>query len=183
MYGILRLLKKIEKMIEKYAYKPYSNRLPELFYQEKNRILKLVTHTKDFQHIGSTAVVGLGGKGIIDIAILVDQKYLHVTAEQLKQLGYLHRENHSTIDRWYFRVDLPDDEQGLRRYHIHLMFEENEEWKNFILFRDYLKEHPDALKEYADLKEKIASHVGEDGARYRQFKDPFFKQIIAKAKS
>lgn len=170
-------------MIEKYAFKPYSNRFPSLFSLEKGRIIKQVTQIKDIQHIGSTAVVGLGGKGIIDIAILVDQTLIQVISEQLKQLGYIYRETGSTIDRWFFRIDLPDDEQGLRRYHIHLMFEENEEWKNFILFRDYLNNHPDALKEYADLKKKIASHVGEDGAKYRQLKDPFFKQVITKAKS
>jgi len=50
---------------------PYSKKTSGRFNRQKNKILRVIG---DFEihHIGSTAVSGLGGKGIIDILIGVD---------------------------------------------------------------------------------------------------------------
>ncbi len=162
--------------MKKYVFRPYSNIFPKIFQKEKLRIASHVDTSLIIEHIGSTAVPGLGGKGIIDIGIAVDRKQIESVSKQLQALGYEFRPNFSTLDRLYFITFLPDSEEELRRYHIHLTYVENEEWKNFIIFRDFLINFPEALEEYAEIKRKAALEANHDGEKYRKFKESIFKK-------
>ncbi len=165
----------------KYIFKPYSRIFEELFSLEKSRISKQINKHLDIQHVGSTAVPGLGGKGIIDIALAVEKSALENTCAQLQELGYEYRADWSTQERLYFKIDLPDKEKSHRKYHVHLTYLESVEWKNLIWFRDYLRSHPVAIEEYARIK-KIASELSqENGVEYRRIKDPFIKSILDKS--
>lgn len=169
--------------MKKYTFKPYSKIFPELFQREFNRIASSVNTALVIEHIGSTAVPGLGGKGIIDIGIAVDKKNMELVSKKLQALGYEFRPNFSTIDRFYFIAYLPDPEEGTRRYHIHLTYPENPEWKEFLGFRDYLRSHPKALQDYAELKQEAVSEAKDEGERYRKIKEPMFKKINAEIKT
>lgn len=163
--------------MNKYVFKPYSKSFPKLFDKEKARILSHVNIPLLLEHVGSTAVPDLGGKGIIDIAIAVNKQEMDSVSKQLQALGYEFRPNWSTPDRLYFITYLPDSEEGNRRYHIHLTYPENSEWKEFIGFRDYLRSHPKELQEYAKMKQQAALEANDQGERYRELKGPMFKKI------
>jgi len=114
--------------MKKYVFKTYSKIFPELFQKEKERIASNVDLQLMIEHIGSTAVPNLGGKGIIDIAIAVDKENIESVSQQIQALGYEFRSNFSTQDRLYFITYLTDPEEENRRYHIHLTYPENREW-------------------------------------------------------
>ncbi|MDB6081642.1 MAG: hypothetical protein JWO53_914 [Chlamydiia bacterium] len=161
----------------KYIYKPYSKIFPELFQKEKDRILAEMSIDYYIEHVGSTAVPGLGGKGIIDIAIAVNQHDMEAVSKQLQMLGYEYREAFSTPQRLYLMIFLPDPEEEKRRYHIHLTYPENSEWKEFIGFRDYLRSHPSEAARYAEIKKQAVLEANQDGELYRKMKAPMFKKI------
>ncbi|MFN0065225.1 MAG: GrpB family protein [Chlamydiales bacterium] len=163
--------------MSKYTFKPYSAIFPLLFSKEKERIAPHLPSASVIKHIGSTAVPGLGGKGIIDIAVAVNKDDMEVALKQLQMLGYEFRPSFSTPDRFYFRIYLPDPEEESRRYHLHLTYPENKEWKEFIGFRNFLRSHPKALKEYAHLKEKAALEADQNGEKYRKMKAPMFEKF------
>ncbi len=163
--------------LKKYVFKPYNKIFPELFDQERNRLNAHLKLTVLIEHVGSTAIPGLGGKGIIDIAIAVKKEDLGTTSEQLQCLGYEFRPSFSTPDRLYFINFLSDPEEGTRRYHIHLTFPESDDWNGFIGFRDHLRTHPEALQEYAEIKKQAAHEANQEGERYRKLKEPMFKKI------
>ena len=163
--------------MKKYVFRPYSEIFPKLFAAEKIRIAKSIETDGVIEHVGSTAIPGLGGKGIIDIAIAVDKEKLETVSEQLQYLGYQFRPNFSTSERLYFVIDLPDPEEGTRRYHIHLTYPESSEWKELVGFRDYLRNYPKEAEEYAELKRKAAMEANQDGEKYRKLKEPIFKKI------
>lgn len=168
-------------MKRKYIYKPYNPCFPELFQKEKLRLLGILNpKTVTIEHIGSTAVPGLGGKGIIDIGVVVAKDDIESTFRCIESLGYTFRETGSSPERLFFRVDLPDFEEDTRRYHLHLTFSGSLEWKRLIAFRDYLRSDPLALQAYADLKKKSAQEANEDGVLYREKKAPFFKSALEK---
>lgn len=164
--------------MKKYSFKPYNILFPSLFEIEKRRISCRIKINAKIEHIGSTAIPHLGGKGIIDIAIGVSKEDFDIASEQIQTLGYELRKVWSTPDRYFFRQDLPDPEQDTRRYHIHLMIFESNDWQEMIFFRDYLRNHPAEAREYGELKKKAAEEVNEDGVKYREMKDPFFKKIL-----
>ena len=162
--------------MKKYVFKPYSPIFPELFCKEKERIAALVKTAMAIEHVGSTAIPDLGGKGIIDIAIAVHKSDMDLATRQLQNLGYEYRPKFSTSDRAYLIIDLPDPEEGTRRYHVHLTYLESREWKELVDFRDYLKTHPDAAREYAEMKKQAALEADHDGEKYRKLKEPMFKK-------
>jgi RimJ/RimL family protein N-acetyltransferase/GrpB-like predicted nucleotidyltransferase (UPF0157 family) len=164
---------------QKYVYKPYRKTFPDLFQKEKARISSFLKHILAIEHVGSTAIPGLGGKGIIDIAIAVAEKERESSSAILQKMGYEFRPSFSTPDRLYFIAYLPDAEEGSRRYHIHLTVGYNKEWKGLIGFRDYLLSHPEAVEEYATLKKHAASVANQEGQQYRKLKEPMFQKVAA----
>jgi len=164
---------------DKYVYKPYSKVFPDLFQHEKERISASLTNALAIEHIGSTAIPNLGGKGIIDIAIAVAKEEMEHACITIQKLGYEFRPTFSTPDRFYFITYLKDPEEGSRRYHIHLTYPSSNEWKELIGFRDYLKAHPEAVEEYANIKKHAADTANQDGEQYRKMKEPMFQKIKA----
>lgn len=169
--------------MKKYVFKPYSANFPRLFEAEKKRLLAALKRPAKIEHVGSTAVPGLGGKGIIDIAIAVERQDLELISKQLQELGYEFRPNFSTSERLYFVNFLPDSEEETRRYHIHLTYLDSKEWKELVGFRDYLRTHPEEAKEYAEIKKRAAIAANQDGKKYRQLKEHVFQRFRKRGSS
>ena len=131
------------------------------------------------EHVGSTSIPGLAGKGIIDIAISVSKEEMEHASQILQKLGYEYRPTFSTPERFYFITYLADSEEGNRRYHIHLTYPSSKEWEKLIGFRDYLRTHPEAVEEYASIKKHAATIANQDGEQYRKMKEPMFQKINA----
>jgi GrpB-like predicted nucleotidyltransferase (UPF0157 family) len=55
-------------------------------------------------------------------------------------------------------------------------------WIKRILFRDYLRDHPKAVEEYAKLKMDLAQKYQYDREAYLRGKSKFIKQVLKKAK-
>ena len=163
--------------MSKYVFKPYREIFPELFETEKKRIALRVKRVLAIEHIGSTAIPNLGGKGIIDIAIAVKKEEMEEASKSLQHLGYEFRPSFSTAERFYFIIDLPDPEEGQRRYHVHLTHSESGDWKGFLAFREYLRKTPGAVEEYAEMKKQAASQAHADGVQYRKIKAPMFEKV------
>lgn len=168
--------------MKKYIFKPYNSFFPRLFEREKSRIAAQIGPNIIMEHVGSTAIPKMGGKGIIDIAIAVNLDEIERVSKILQDLGYLFRESWSVPERWFFRADLSDEVEGTRRYHVHLTVAESDEWKNLLLFRDYLRSHPEDANTYAELKKEAAEQFNEDGSAYRKKKAPFFMDILERAR-
>lgn len=164
--------------MSKYVFKPYSKIFPELFLKERRRIASVLTSAIAIEHVGSTAVPNLEGKGIIDIAIAVRKEQMGEAVKELTKLGYEFRPTFSTPDRAYLVIILPDPEEESRRYHVHLTYPECGVWEELIGFRDYLRAHPKERDEYAALKRRAAAEANADGKAYRKIKEPMFKRAL-----
>lgn len=166
---------------QKYVFKPYSSQFPQLFLIEKERIASYLEVACEIEHVGSTAVPGLGGKGIIDIAIGVTKETMAKAEQALEELGYNFKPNASTEDRSVFVLDLPSLSGTSHRYHLHLTYPESSDWIGFLQFRDHLRNHPDALEEYANKKREAALKAEGNGKVYRNLKDPLIKKLLSES--
>lgn len=135
--------------MKKYEFKVYSSDSPNLFEEEKNRLVQFLSGDYQIEHIGSSAVPGLGGKGIIDIMVAVSRDQMQNICEQAQKAGYLFRPLDSTETRLFLRTEYPEDFQNAKVYHLHITFPESDDWKEAVAFRDYLRTHPKDLKRYA----------------------------------
>ncbi len=162
--------------MKKYTFKPHNKVFKNFFQEERNRISSRIEGVV-IEHVGSTSIPGLGGKGIIDIAIGAKKENFEKITLKLDELGYIFRKSASTNNRFFFREDLPADQ---RKYHIHLMKTDCFDWYDFIFFRDHLSKCKEDFFEYEKLKKEASRLFKEDGYQYRKYKEPFFKKIRQK---
>jgi GrpB-like predicted nucleotidyltransferase (UPF0157 family) len=130
-------------------------------------------------HIGSTSVPQLVAKPIIDIQISVaDFEPLDAYRLPLERLGYIFRADNPERTKRYFR-----ESPGQRRVHIHVRRAGNFSEQFALLFRDYVRTHPDVASQYAQLKIGLAQQYSqvEDRVAYTDAKSPFIWKVIAQA--
>ena len=154
---------------------PYDSGWPKKYENEKHLILSVAGDLlKAIEHIGSTSISGLGAKPIIDILAGVDD--LDIALEcvaPLAGIGYEYRSetNPSIPERRYFRKGKP------RLFHLHMCEYKGSFWYKHILFRDYLREHPEVAAEYFELKKRLAEKYGRDRIGYTEAKADFIERI------
>lgn len=162
-----------------YKFRKYEKIFPILYSNEKKRISKAVHENSLIEHVGSTAVPGLHGKGIIDIMISCPKNSISKIKGNLIKKGY--REGKSS-DKG--RVFLKRDARikgKARRFHIHIVPLNHKLHSKAICFRNYLIKNPKASEEYSELKRKAIMKCGDDGEVYRKLKTKFIKRCIKKA--
>lgn len=163
--------------MSKYSFKSYEPIYDQLYLNEKKVLESAISHIKNIQHVGSTAIKGLGGKGIIDILLVVLFKDMATARQSLEAVGYLYNSNFSSSIRYFFKKEKKDYHGTLHTYHIHLTYKETGIGEEMILFRDFLNAHPDLKQEYSEIKKKASLEALEDGKIYRQLKDPFIQKV------
>ena len=134
------------------------------------------------EHFGSTAVPRLAAKPIIDILIgvnsLAEAKQIAVTP--LESLGYAYWIDNPNPERMFFVKGLPPNSP--RTHHIHIVEPNSILWER-LLFRDYLRQHPDEAKRYAQLKRRLAQRFLHDREAYTQGKTEYIQSVTDKARS
>ena len=117
---------------------------PVWFSEERGRILGAIGgQIVAVEHIGSTAVPGLGAKPIIDILVGIGRlTEAPACIDPLRSIGYEYFPGHEVEipERRYFNKGPPHH----RACHLHMVEVEGELWKRHLLFRDHLLTHRDA---------------------------------------
>lgn len=165
---------------EKYKFRKYNKNYPVLFRTEKYRLRKILPNDAKIEHIGSTSVPGLGGKGIIDIFISVKKKDWARSLYILQKKDYLFFPLGGSDERKFFQKDYKYREKT-RRVHIHLTYHNSQEFKRSIAVINYLKNNKEAVKEYSEIKKKAVKVARGDGWKYRKYKQKFLDKIETKA--
>jgi GrpB-like predicted nucleotidyltransferase (UPF0157 family) len=131
-------------------------------------------------HIGSTAVPGLCSKDLLDVQITVtDDEGLDDVAGLLEAGGWVFhrpvRRDHEVPggptdpDEWAKR--LCGEPTGERRANVHIRVTDRANQRYALLFRDYLRAHPDVAAAYGEFKRRAAVMV-RDTEDYPDLKDP-----------
>jgi GrpB-like predicted nucleotidyltransferase (UPF0157 family) len=118
----------------------YDPKWAVLYMEEKARILGAIGYLGVVvEHIGSTAVVGLGAKPIIDIMVGVScLSDAQSCMQPLESLGYKYQPEHEVTlpERRFFGKGEPPKEQ---HYHLHMVEKGGEFWRRHLVFRDHLR--------------------------------------------
>lgn len=132
----------------------------------------------EIHHFGSTSVPGLKAKPIIDIMPIVkDIEKVDSFNQQMIAFGYEPLGEFGIKGRRFFRKGGDN-----RTHHIHMFqFNNREEIDRHLAVRDYLRTHPEAARQYGDLKEQLAKQFPKDIEAYMDGKDEFVKALERKA--
>ena len=129
----------------------------------------------EIEHVGSTSVQGLSAKPIIDIDVVIkDYTVLEDIVSALGEIGYLHEGNLGIAGREAFKYD---GKEHLKKHHLYVCPEDSPELRRHIAFRDFLRAHPEAAREYSRIKEEGAKQYPDDIGGYIEHKSPFIERI------
>lgn len=153
-----------------------------------SRLKKLLGNViKDIQHVGSTSILSIKAKPIIDIAVAVDDfNDILAYEKELKSDGFYYRPNAQASVRNQLLFACGNFYEGkgeLQTHFIHVVYTNSIDWINYINFRDYLNSTPSIAKEYENLKVSLSQQFSGDGGReeYLKGKHDFIVNTLRKA--
>jgi GrpB-like predicted nucleotidyltransferase (UPF0157 family) len=171
-------------------------------FEAARRELAVIPGASRVEHIGSTSVPGLVAKPILDLLIGVEDATLldtsgeeqwstastyalapggaraHVAfVEAVSRLGYVYRGDGGFADHLFFRRDT----NGRRSHHVHVAPIGGAYWVEHLLFRDFLRAHPERAAAYAALKRRLAVEFAESRP-YTDAKTSFVEAALADAR-
>jgi GrpB-like predicted nucleotidyltransferase (UPF0157 family) len=161
------------------AFRPYDPRFPAV----AARVVALIAAELPgvtVEHIGSTAVPGCAGKGVIDFMLLTTPAELARVRAAVEALGFR-------------RYDAPNAHPESRpvmlgsilhegerfRLHLHLIAPESEEVERQRRFRDRLRADPALVAEYVAAKRATLERGVTGADAYNDGKDAVIARILA----
>ena len=136
------------------------------------------------EHVGSTSVIGLSSKPILDIDIIITgENNKQLIIDKLKNLGYKHRGDLGIIGREAFKrqsskVPFSVSNRDWMKHHLYVCLENSISLINHLKFRDYLRENVEAKVEYGNLKTHLAKKFRYDIDSYIEGKSAFILNIL-----
>ncbi|MEH7342499.1 GrpB family protein [Bacillus sp. JJ1532] len=149
-----------------------------LIFQTEAEMLKTIFGDEiiRIEHFGSTSVQGMKAKPVIDMmCIAKDIEKVDLFNHKMDSLGYDVAGEWGIAGRRLFRKGGEN-----RTHHIHFYQYDNAQIDRHLIFRDYLRSHPDEAANYSRFKEELAEQF-DNSREYSQAKKDFVKEMEQKA--
>jgi len=179
------MFKHVEKIIGPYkkpqaTFHPYDHRAPEVAKHLK-KLIELYMPEVIIEHIGSTAIPGCPGKGIVDLMALYPKGHLDVVKALLSAMGFQRQGKE-------FRNKFPDTRpvmMGTFEYdntsflvYVHVIHEASYEAVRFRIFRDRLCNDSELRSTYIAEKKRIILEGVTDTDDYVEMKQSIIQRIL-----
>ena len=155
---------------------PYDEKWKQCFEQIAGEVSAALGELAlSIEHVGSTSVPGLAAKPIIDIDVVIeDESKLPDVVGALAKIGYQHEGNLGITGREAFGYE---GKTHLMEHHLYVCPVESPELRRHVSFRDYLRGHPEAVKEYSRIKEEAALLFPHDIDGYINHKGTVIEKV------
>ena len=155
---------------------PYDPKWKNDFEEIKQEIVNAIGDLiVGIEHVGSTSVEGLSAKPIIDIDVVIsDYSVFDSIVSRLSDIGYIHEGDLGIKDREAFKYS---DKPHLRKHHLYVCPQNSKELLRHITFRDFLRNNPEAVKKYSEVKENGAKLFPDNMDKYIEYKSPCIEEM------
>ena len=156
------------------AVLPYDPKWIIEFSSIRDRIYPLIRDLLvGFVHVGSTAVIGLAAKPVIDIdAIYGDPSVLPEIIQRLETAGYQHVGDRGIEGREAFKAP-----RGFR-HNLYVCKDGCLALRNHLALRDHLRSYPKDRDFYGQLKLELAPLYESSPLKYMEAKTEFILSIL-----
>lgn len=151
----------------------YNPQWPSMFENEAKLIRQaLGDNCIAVHHIGSTSIPGLAAKPIIDMIPVVNNiSEVDSQIEAMNALGYQALGEYGMLFRRFFQKE---------GFNIHVYEEGTPDIKRYLLFKNWMCQHPEDKQAYEQLKQNLAQQFSHDRFAYTVGKDEFVASIDKK---
>ena len=130
------------------------------------------------EHVGSTSVEGMSAKPCIDMDVIIkDYSVFDEIVGKLGAIGYIHEGDLGIRNREAFKYT---NKPHLMKHHLYVCPQDSEELHRHIIFRDFLRQNIEAVREYSSVKEKAAELYPNDIDQYIAYKSPCIEELYKK---
>ena len=163
--------------IQPAAYRPYDPRAPQVAAIVKD-LIEAEMPGVDVEHIGSTAIPGCAGKGVVDMMMLYRPGNLAAARAAVERLGFV---RFSAPDA--FPESRPvmlgaiEYDRSLFRLHVHIIANDSKEVTEQRLFRDRLRADRSLVDAYTAKKREILKRGITHGPSYADEKTVFIQRV------
>ncbi|MEG0327828.1 MAG: GrpB family protein [Erysipelothrix sp.] len=145
-------------------------------YSNESRMIREIVGDNLVQiyHIGSTSVPGLDAKPVIDMLVVVnDLNALDMISNEFEELNYEVMGEFGMTGRRYYRKGGDYRTHQIHAFHVSNLYD----IERHLIFRNYLRCHPNERDEYGALKQTLALQNPKDIDSYGDGKDSLVKRI------
>jgi GrpB-like predicted nucleotidyltransferase (UPF0157 family) len=162
---------------------PYDPRAPDVARRVTQMFHRQLPHVH-VEHVGSTAVPGCAGKGVIDLLITYREGELEPIKDTLQELGFQRQGSRNPFpeDR-PMRVGSIEHDGDTFRLHVHVVPADSGEPGELRAFRDRLRSDPEMREAYVQRKRDIIEGGTTDAIDYSIVKGSFVQEALAKRRS
>ncbi|MEN4013517.1 MAG: GrpB family protein [Chloroflexota bacterium] len=133
------------------------------------------------EHIGSTAVPGMPGKGIIDLLLTYPAGMLDTACELLAELGFQDQPHNDPFpESRPMRVGSYEYDRKRYLVHVHVLSERSPEVYQLRAFRDRLRLDINFRAAYLDHKRSVLNKSNVDSSEYARLKGEFIRKAMSK---
>lgn len=161
------------------AFRPYDARCPAV----AAIIADLIERAAPFvrvHHVGSTAIPGCDGKGVVDVLVTYPPGRLTEARDAVDALGFQRQTNHPDPfpEERPVRVGAIRHDGDAFRIHAHVVAADSPEVAEQLGFRDRLRGDPALVAEYVAGKRAVLARGVRDSSGYNAGKNEFIKRVI-----
>ena len=169
----------MERRAEPVLVVPYDTAWPAVFERLRARLAPVLGElAAGIEHVGSTAVLGLEARPIVDIDVVLRRiEDLDEAAARLAPLGYERLGDLGIVGREAFRAG------GLGpRHHLCVCAAGTTVLQAHLTLRDALRRDPDLAAKYGALKRELAQLYRTDRDSYAEGKTAFITAVLLDAR-
>jgi GrpB-like predicted nucleotidyltransferase (UPF0157 family) len=129
------------------------------------------------EQIGSSSVVGMLTKPIVDLAVGLDRdQEFDPVRSRLEREGWIYRGDAGGQGGHVFVLE---DRPWHRVAHAHVVPLGGDQWCNYLRLRELLRESPAARESYAAVKRSLLDASGNDRSAYTLGKTEIVRSLLA----
>ena len=156
-----------------------------LFRVEKERLYKMLSEKNiedkvTIEHIGSTAIPGLDGKGIIDVLVICeDEQTKLLVRDILFNIGYTQGELNKKPDGRLFFYKYKATSENIQKgdIHLHLVLKGDKQNLISLELKNHLLAHPEDV-DYYNRKKKEIANVSQSRVEYMNKKSEVMDELM-----
>lgn len=134
------------------------------------------------EHVGSTAVPGCAGKGVIDLMLLYGDDRLEEAKGLLAALGFQPQGTRDSFpESRPMRIGAIEFEGSMFRLHVHVIEMHSPEVAEMRAFRDALRADPQMVADYVARKRQIIATGVTDSVDYSVEKGSFIQSRLTES--
>jgi GrpB-like predicted nucleotidyltransferase (UPF0157 family) len=128
------------------------------------------------EHIGSTSVIGMVAKPIIDVDLVVEDGSMTSALASIEQAGYIHLGDLGIVGREVFEP-VSEHARSLPPRHLYACEASALELRKHLSFRDYLLAHPAHARCLSEMKRHLAFEQNLSRSAYIEAKAPYVSNL------